>query len=116
MCPRLIVSNYSGLDVAPRGTRAGLVTVALAALTIALAFGAELLGHPTEAEFGAADIQGTCGACGLCKLTAFVRPGVSKVILGGMLGSGYGHSACASQLLQHTSLGDWPLVPQASGP
>lgn len=116
MCPRLVVSNYSGLNVASRGIRAGLVTVALAALTITLAFGAELLGHPTEAEFGAADIQGTLGPCGLRKLTAFVGRGVSKVILKGMLGLGYGHSACASQLLQHTSFGDWPLVPQASGP
>lgn len=115
MCPRLVVSDYPRLDVAPRGTRAGLVTVALAAL-IALAFRAELLGHPTETEFGAADIQGTFGACSLGKLTAFLGSGVSKVIVGGMLGSGYAHSACASQLLQHTSLGDWPLVPQASGP
>ena len=89
MGPRLVVSDYPRLDVAPRSTRAGLITVALAALLIALAFGAELLGHPTETEFGAADIQGAFGACGLGKLAAFLGSGVSKVILGGMISSRY---------------------------
>ena len=82
MGPRLVVSNYPRLNVAPRSTRAGLVTVALAALLIALAFGAKLLGHPTETELGAADIQRTFGACSFGKLTAFVGPSVRKVMLG----------------------------------
>jgi hypothetical protein len=85
----LIISDNPRLNIALGAARPWLVAVALTTLP------AEFIGHTTESN----SLQQT--------LRGQPCPGVLAYCP---------HSAFASQLLQHLSLGDWSSVPQEAGP
>lgn len=71
MCPRFVVTNNAALYITIRGTRPGLVAIALAAFLLVLVLLAEFLGHTAKAKFTAANVERTFGVRCFREASAF---------------------------------------------
>lgn len=134
--PCFVVADNALSYVTARASRSWLIAIALTSSVGIVGFGAKVFGHSTETELAAASrchvisatlrlhitisgtmqdlhVQWTSFACSR-SISVFLV--LSIYVVAAEFKTYLPHSAFASQLLQHLSLGDWLFVPQASGP